>query len=75
LVWKWAIDSWSVWFSFSRFLRTTRISSMDVDIIPNTLKYDTNKWWVIHNVKQQEVGNMWLLEKFLWRRRVIHIQL
>jgi hypothetical protein len=23
----------------------------------NTVKYDTNKGWVIHNLNQQEVGN------------------
>jgi len=35
---------------------------MDVNMM-NTVKYDTNKRWVIHNLSQQEVGNMCLLEK------------
>jgi hypothetical protein len=30
---------------------------MDVNIIINTLKYDTNKRWVIHNFNQQEMDN------------------
>jgi hypothetical protein len=30
---------------------------MDVNMITNTMKYDTNKKWVIHNLNQQEVGN------------------
>ncbi len=42
-------NSRSVWFSCSRFLRTTRTSSMDVDMILNMVKYYTNKKWVIHN--------------------------
>jgi hypothetical protein len=32
-------------------------------MIMNTVKYDINKRWVIHNLSQQEVGNSWLLEK------------
>jgi hypothetical protein len=43
----------SVWFSCSRFLRTTTISSMHVNMIMNTMKNDTNKRWVIHNLNQQ----------------------
>jgi hypothetical protein len=35
---------------------------MDVDMIMNTVKYDTNKRWVIHNLNQQEVGNMWFID-------------
>jgi hypothetical protein len=31
---------------------------MDVDMITNTVKYDINKRWVIHNLNQQEVGNV-----------------
>jgi hypothetical protein len=29
----------------------------------NTMKYDTNKRWVIHNLSQQKMGNPQLLEK------------
>jgi hypothetical protein len=29
-----------------------RNSSMDVNMITNTVKYDTNKRWVIHNFSQ-----------------------
>ncbi len=50
LVYKWAIDSWSVWFSYSKFLRTAMISSMEVDMIMNIMKYETNKRWVVHNL-------------------------
>ncbi len=48
LVYKWTIDSRSVWFSYSKFLRTSRISSLDVNMT-NIMKYDTNKRWVICN--------------------------
>jgi hypothetical protein len=64
LVCKWETYSQSAWFSYSRFLRTTRISSMVVDMIMNTMKYDTNKRWVIHNFNHQDVGNPWLFENF-----------
>jgi hypothetical protein len=30
---------------------------MDVDMITNTMKDDTNKRWVIHNLKQQKMSN------------------
>jgi len=30
---------------------------MDVNMIMNIMKYDTNNKWVIHNLNQQEVGN------------------
>jgi hypothetical protein len=33
-------------------------------MIMNIMKYDTNKRSVIHNLSQQEVGNLWLFEKF-----------
>jgi hypothetical protein len=36
---------------------------MDVDMIINTVKYDTNKRWVIHNLNQQEVDDAWFFEK------------
>jgi hypothetical protein len=36
---------------------------MDVDMILNTMKYDTNKRWVIHNIKQQKVGNLCFLKQ------------
>jgi hypothetical protein len=39
------------------------ISSLDVDMIMNTMKYDTNKRWVIHNFNQQEMGNSRFFEK------------
>ncbi len=64
LVCKWIIISWSVWFSCSRFLKTTRISSMAINMIMKTMKYDANKRWVIHNLNQQEVGNPQLLGNF-----------
>jgi hypothetical protein len=63
LVYKWTTNSWNVWFSCSRFLRTTRIFFINVNMIMNLVKYNTNKRWVIHNLSQQEVGNTWLLEK------------
>jgi hypothetical protein len=37
---------------------------MDVNMITNTMKYDTNKKWVIHNLNQQEVGNSRLFKNF-----------
>jgi hypothetical protein len=64
LVCKWTIDSRVAWFPYSIFLRTTKNFSMDVDMITNIMKYDTNKRWVIHNLSQQEVGNLWLFEIF-----------
>jgi hypothetical protein len=39
-------------------------------MIMNTVKYDTNKRWVIHNFNQHEMSNPWL-----FRREVIHAQL
>jgi hypothetical protein len=72
LVCKWATDSRSAWFSYSRCLRIVRTSSMDVDMIMNIVKYDTNKRWVIHNLNQQ-FATSWKL--FYWRKGVIHIQL
>ncbi len=33
LVYKWVTHFWSVWFSYSRFLRTTMTSSIDVNMI------------------------------------------
>jgi hypothetical protein len=33
-------------------------------MIMNTMKYDTNKRWVIHKLNQQDVGNLQLLENF-----------
>jgi hypothetical protein len=50
-------------FRNSRFLRTTRASSKNVDMIMNAVKYDTNKTWVIHNLSQQKLGNLQLFEK------------
>ncbi len=32
-VYKWIINSWNVWFSCSRLLKTTKTSSMDVNMI------------------------------------------
>jgi hypothetical protein len=40
---------------------------MDVDMM-NTMKYDTNKRWVIHNLSQQEVDNSWLFENFSFEK-------
>jgi hypothetical protein len=31
---------------------------MDVNMIMNIVKYNTNKRWVIHNPNQQEVGKL-----------------
>jgi hypothetical protein len=36
---------------------------MDVNMITNVVKYNTNKRWVVHNLNEQEVDNPWLLEK------------
>jgi hypothetical protein len=33
-------------------------------MIMNIVKYDTNKRWVIHNLNQQEMGNLQFLENF-----------
>ncbi len=33
------------------------IYSLNIDMIMNIMKYDTNKRWVIHNFNQQEMGN------------------
>jgi hypothetical protein len=32
-------------------------------MIMNIVKNDTNKRWAIHNLNQQEIGNLRLLEK------------
>jgi hypothetical protein len=37
---------------------------MDLDMIMNTVKFDNNKRWVIHNLNQHEVDNPQLLENF-----------
>jgi hypothetical protein len=37
-------------------------------MIMNTMKYDTNKRWVTHNLNQQEVGNPRLFENFFFER-------
>jgi hypothetical protein len=42
---------------------------MDVDMIMNVVKYDTNKRWVIHNYSPQEVGNPQLLENLFLKKR------
>jgi hypothetical protein len=42
---------------------------MDVDMITNIMKYDTNKRWVIRNLSQQEVGNLWFLENFSFEKK------
>jgi hypothetical protein len=41
---------------------------MDVNMFMNTMKYDTNKRWVIHNFNQQEVCNLWLIEKLYLKK-------
>jgi hypothetical protein len=63
LVYKWTIDSRNAWFSCSKLIRIAKIFSMDVNMNMN-MTYDSNKRWVIHNLNQQEMGNMWLLEFF-----------
>jgi len=45
---------------------------MVVDMIMNTMKYDTNKRWVIHNLNQQKVNNPQLFEFFFFE---VHTQL
>jgi hypothetical protein len=45
---------------------------MVVDMIMNTMKYDTNKRWVIHNLNQQEVGNPQLFENFSFKEKYPH---
>jgi hypothetical protein len=42
---------------------------MDVNMIMNIVKYDTNKRWVIYNLSQQEVGNPWLFENFSFEEK------
>ncbi len=37
---------------------------MDVDMIMNNVKYNTNKRWAIHNLSQQEMGKSQLFENF-----------
>jgi hypothetical protein len=41
---------------------------MDVDMIMNIVKYDTNEKWVIHNLNQQKMGNLRLLENFSFEK-------
>jgi hypothetical protein len=43
-------------------------------MIINTMKYDTNKRWVIHNFSQQEVGNAWLLEKNSFEKKKVTLK-
>jgi hypothetical protein len=38
---------------------------MDVYMM-NTVKYNTNKRWVIHNLNKKEMGNLQLLEIFFF---------
>jgi hypothetical protein len=42
---------------------------MDVDMIMNAMKYATNKRWVIHNLNQQKVGNLKLIENFSFEKK------
>jgi hypothetical protein len=65
LVCKWVTNFQSDWFSYSKFLKIARIPSIDVNMFMNTVKYDTNKRWVIHNFNQQEVCNLWLFENLI----------
>ncbi len=41
---------------------------MNVNMM-NTMKYDTNKRWVIHNLNQQDMGNHDFLKTFTLKRR------
>jgi hypothetical protein len=41
---------------------------MDVDMM-NTVKYDTNKRWVIHNLSPQEVRNPRFIKKNPLKKR------
>jgi len=36
----------------------------NVNMIMSTMKYDTNKGWIIHNLNQQEVGNSRFFKTF-----------
>jgi hypothetical protein len=38
---------------------------MDIYMM-NTVKYDTNNSWIIHNLSQQKVGNMQFFENFFF---------
>jgi hypothetical protein len=41
---------------------------MDVDMM-NVMKYDIDKRWVIHNLNQQKMGNLQLLENFSFEEK------
>ncbi len=52
-------------------LKVTKTSSigatiyfLNIDMIMNIMKYDTNKRWVIHNFNQQDMGNLQYLKFF-----------
>ncbi len=69
LVCKWTTHSQFVWFSYLRFLKTSKKVSMDVNVNTNNVKYDTNKRWVIHNLSQQKMGNLQLFENFSFEEK------
>jgi hypothetical protein len=41
---------------------------MDVNMM-NVMKYDIDKRWVIHNLNQQKMGNVRLLENFSFEEK------
>lgn len=45
-----------------KILKDNKDFFIDVNMIMNVVKNDTNKRWVIHNLNQQKMGNLWLLE-------------
>jgi hypothetical protein len=74
-LWRWTMISQKVWLFCYICLKAIRISSidvtifsLDVDMIMNTVKYDTNKRWVIQNLNQQEMGNLQLFEENSFER-------
>jgi hypothetical protein len=44
-----------------------------MDVNMNIVKYDTNKRWVIHNLNQQKVSNLLLLEIFSFEEEVLSL--
>jgi hypothetical protein len=42
---------------------------MDVVMITNTMKYENNKRWEIHNLNQQKIGNPQVFENFFFEKK------
>ncbi len=62
LVCRWKMNSWSILFSYSKFLRTTRISSMDIET--SSLDDFPNKKTL--RTKTMKIGLMGNLFKLSW---------